>query len=115
MEHWFFIGIGGKNMAIERKLFSVKEKKVNVKANTKKVKRGFNPDLLQDAIVDGKFVGQINSEIIVDRFRNGKNTFSICTVKQLDDSGLIHTFDETLQQWFSFSVTDSPKIVKLMS
>lgn len=103
-------------MAIERKQFSEKsEKKKLEKIDHKKLKRGFKPDLLQDAIVDGKFIGQINSEIIVGRFRNGKNTFSICTVKQLDDSGLIHTFDETLQQWFSFSIIDSPKIVKLMS
>jgi hypothetical protein len=103
-------------MGVERKQFSEKlEKKKLEKVNTKKVKRGFNPESLNDAFVDGKFVGQINSEIIVSRFRNGKNTFSVCTVKQLDDSGLIHTFDETLQQWFSFSATDSPKIVKLVN
>ena len=102
-------------MAIERKQFVEKAKKKSTeKIDNKKVGRNFKPDSLPDAIVEGKFTGQVGSEIVVSRFRNGKNTFSVCTVKQLDESGLVHTFDETLQQWFVFSLTDHPKIIKLL-
>lgn len=102
-------------MAIERKQFVEKVKKKSAeKVDNKKVGRNFKPDSLPDAIVEGKFMGQVGSELIVSRFRNGKNTFSVCTVKQLDESGLVHTFDETLQQWFTFSLTDHPQVTKLL-
>jgi hypothetical protein len=103
-------------MTIERKQMQQKpEKKKVEKADTKKLKRGFKTDSLPDAIVDGKFVGEIGHEIVVSRFRNGKDTLSICTVKQVDEKGLVHTWDETLQQWFVFPVTESPKVTKLFS
>jgi hypothetical protein len=104
-------------MTIERKQFTVKatRKKEDKDVNTKKLKRNFKVDTLADAIVDGKFVGEIGHEIVVSRFRNGKDTLSICTVKQVDEKGLVHTWDETLQQWFVFPVTESPKVTKLFS
>jgi hypothetical protein len=103
-------------MTIERKQMQQKpEKKKVEKDDTKKLKRGFKTDSLPDAIVDGKFVGEIGHEIVVSRFRNGKDTLSICTVKQVDEKGLVHTWDETLQQWFVFPVTESPKVTKLFS
>lgn len=102
-------------MAIERKQFTEKvEKKKTDKVDVKKVKRGFKPDGLPDAIVENKLVAKIGTEIIVNRFRNGKESFHVCTIKQIDENGLIHTWDETIHQWFVFSVKDSPKVVKLM-
>ncbi|MBM3194137.1 MAG: hypothetical protein FJZ60_00050 [Chlamydiae bacterium] len=101
-------------MAIERKQLAEKvEKKKVDKVDVKKVKRSFKPDNLSNAIVEGKFVALVGSEIIVNRFRNGKESFHVCTVKQIDENGLIHTWDETIHQWFVFSVKDSPKVVKL--
>jgi len=111
---WCYIGSGEKNMTVERKQFTVKAtKKKEDNANTKKLKRGFKVESLVDAIVDGAFVGKIGGEIIVSRFRNGKDTLSICTVKEIDEKGLIHTWDETLQQWFVFPVKEAPKVTKL--
>lgn len=101
-------------MAIERKMMTVKpEKKKTEEVNTKKVKRGFKHDALADAIIDGKFAGAIGSEILVNRFRNGKESLHICTVKEIDNNGLLHAWDETLQQWFVFPVTQPPKVMKL--
>jgi len=101
-------------MAIERKQFTEKvEKKKIEKIETKKVKRGFKPDSLPDAIVEGKFVGTIGSEIIVSRFRNGREALHVCTVKEVSADGLLHSWDETLQQWFVFPVKEAPKVVKL--
>ena len=63
-------------MTIERKQFTQKqEKKKSEKVDTKKIKRGFKPESLPDAIVEGKFVGNVGSEIVVSRFRNGKTRF----------------------------------------
>jgi len=102
-------------MAIERKQLAEKVEKKRVdKVDVKKVKRGFNPDTLPDAIVEEKFQAAVGSEIIINRFRNGKESFHVCTVKQIDESGLIHTWDETIHQWCVFSVKDHPKIVKLL-
>lgn len=101
-------------MTVERKTLQQKpERKKEDNVNVKKLKRGFKVNELPDAIVDQKFVGQVGDEIVVERFRNGKNTFSVCTVKQVDEAGLIHTWDETLQQWFVFPSSQSPKTTKL--
>jgi hypothetical protein len=101
-------------MAVERKLYQqekVEKKKIEVEV--KKVKRGFKTDQLPDAFVDGNFIAKVGSEIIVSRYRNGKDTLSICTVKEIEDSGLIHTWDETLQQWFVFPISQPPKLTKI--
>jgi len=79
----------------------------------RKLSRSFKVNLLPDAIVEQKFVGQVGSELVVSRFRNGKETLSICVVKEIGESGFINTWDETLQQWFAFTVSGRPKLVKL--
>jgi len=101
-------------MGIERKQMQVKqEKKPKEKSDSRKLKKGFKVDSLSDAIVEGKFIGNVGNEIVVSRFRNGKNTLSICTIKQIDEKGLIHVWDETLQQWFVFPESQAPTITKL--
>lgn len=79
----------------------------------KKLSRSFKAHTLPDAIVEQKFIGQVGSEIVVSRFRNGKDTLSICLVKEVQESGFINTWDETLQQWFAFTIESAPKLVKL--
>ena len=90
---------------------AIKKRKTDI--DVKKVKRGFKPDTLQDAIVENKFIANIDSEIIVNHNRSGREYFHICTVKKIEESGLIYTWDETIHQWFVFSVSDHPKTVKL--
>ena len=103
-------------MTIERKQLTAKpEKKKAEKVDSKKLKRGFKTNNLPDAIVEGKFVGKVGSEIVVSRFRNGKETLSVCTVKEVDESGLIHAWDETIHQWFVFPMNQAPKVTKLYS
>ena len=104
-------------MAVERKQMQAKpeKKKNNDQSGHRKLRRGFKVETLPDAIVDGKCIAPLESELVVERFRNGKNMLCICTVKQLDESGLIHTWDETLQQWFVFPASEAPKTTKLFS
>jgi len=79
----------------------------------RKLSRSFKVNTLPDAIVDQKFLGKLGTELVVSRLRNGKQGYSICTVKEINESGFINTWDETLQQWFAFTIADSPKLVKL--
>jgi len=79
----------------------------------RKLSRSFKVNLLPDAIVEQKFVGQVGSELVVGRFRNGKETLSICVVKEIKEPGFINTWDETLQQWFAFTISERPALVKL--
>ena len=101
-------------MAIERKRIVEKpEKKKLDKVDTKKLKRGFKPDSLPEALVEGKFVGKVGDEIVVSRSRSGKKELHICTVKQIDESGLLHTWDETIHQWFVFPANEHPEVFKI--
>jgi len=100
---WRYIGNGEKNM--------VDKKKKDY--DGRKLSRAFKTASLPDAIVDGKFIGKVGTEIVVNRFRNGKESFHICTIKQIEESGLLHTWDETIQQWFVFPINEAPKLVKL--
>lgn len=99
---------------IERKKFSApKEKRQVSEIPLKKVKKGFNHEALNPAIVDGKFVANIEAELIVSRFRDGKNALHLCTVKSVNDDGLISLWDETLYQWYQVSVTAPPAVFKI--
>ncbi len=91
---------------------AIEKCKATIKPRAKKVK----PDFLPDALIEGNFAGQVGSKLVVSRLRSGKNTFSVCVVKQLEeDSGLIHTYDETIEQWFTFSTREPPDVVKLLT
>jgi len=93
----------------------VQEKPIKSQPNilTKKVKKSLKIDALPDAIVDGKFVGQIGTELITLRYRDGKEKSALVTVKQIDTDGLVHSWDETLHQWFLFSLKEPPKVLKI--
>lgn len=97
-----YIGNGEKSMA---------EKKIQ--QTGRKLSKSFKVNTLPDAIVEQKFIAPIGSEIILNRFRSGKDVFSICIVKEIQASGLINVWDDTNQQWFAFTIADSPKVVKL--
>lgn len=101
-------------MGIERKKIVTKEKKKEDKVDTsRKLKRGFNVSSLSDAIVEGKFLASVGSEVVVERLRNGRTILSICTVNEVTENGLVHTYDQTVEQFFTFSVEKSPRVVKL--
>lgn len=101
-------------MAIERKkLVEKAEKKKLEKVDTKKLRRGFKVESLPDALVEGTFVGKVGDEIVVSRNRGGKNELHVCTVKQIDETGLLHTWDETIHQWFVFPLKEHPDVFKI--
>jgi hypothetical protein len=99
---------------VKRKLIQEKvEKPKQPELELRKVKKGLDLSSLSDAIIEGKLIVPIGTELITERYRNGRNVAIICTVKQIDDDGLIHTWDETVQQWYIFNIKESPKILKI--
>jgi hypothetical protein len=69
---------------------------------------------LPDAVVDGKFIAKIDSELVIERTRSGKIVVCICVVKKIEDTGLVHVWDDSLGQWYAFSVLEPPKVVKVL-
>lgn len=93
----------------------LQEPKSKEKTQVKKLKKNFDVSALIDAFVDGELTCPLGSELILSRFRNGKEVLTICTVKSVQDNGLVHTWDESVQQWFIFSKLDPPKVAKVMA
>jgi hypothetical protein len=100
-------------MAIERKKVVQKQEVKKVISTGKKLKKNFNFAQLPDAIVDGKFICETGSKVIVERSKNGKNFLSICTIYEISDKGYVSTFDETIEQYFTFSLEQPPKVLKI--
>lgn len=76
----------------------------------KKVKFDFSK--AADAIVDGKFIIEMNQRVVVERVRNDKRQASVCIFKGVSPSGEVTMWDDTVSQFFSFSLKDPP-LVKL--
>jgi len=69
---------------------------------------------LSDAVVEGKLIAKIDSELVIERIRSGKTVACICVVKKIEDTGLVHVWDDTLGQWYAFNVLEPPKVVKVL-
>lgn len=84
-------------------------------AQPKKVKRGFDISKLPDLVIEGKLTAPVGSEVIMQRFRNGKNTLHTGYVHNFNEStGNIDIWDETVNQYYAYCVhTVSLPIVKV--
>lgn len=72
----------------------------------KRTKTKYDVSKLPEAIVDGKFLSKVNDRILVVKDIDGKKTQCTCLVKIVRDDR-IETWDETLQRWFSFKLSDN--------
>ena len=64
------------------------------------------------------FLGKVGMKLIIVRRLDGTKQQHKCTIKEITDKGAIHTWDETIEQWFSFEVSDLVKknlIAKILS
>lgn len=92
---------------VKRKIFQEKKQKpVSNAPAPKKARRGLDIDGLPDAIVEGRLVVPLGTEVYIPRLRSGRNTVSVCLIKSLAEDGLLQVWDETLAQWFSFKLDD---------
>jgi hypothetical protein len=96
---------------IKKILENKKEKKPRV-PRTKKIK--FDIINAPDAIVEGKLIVPPGTKVIIPRLKAGRESLSKCEIMKVDDDGVIHTWDETLNQWYLFRVTDNI-VVKIIA
>jgi hypothetical protein len=69
-------------------------------------KRSFS--LLEDAVKDGQFLGKLGTELVVEKFRDGKRMRTICLVKGINGTK-IDTYDLTIGHWFTFDCENLEK------
>ena len=70
---------------------------------------------LPDAIIGESFDVLPGSRFIIRISRSGKNVLCECAVKKVDENGIVHLWNETLEQWFAFSkkeAIDSKMFIK---
>lgn len=93
---------------IKKILDNKKEKKIRT-PRTKKIK--FDISKAPDAIVEGRLIVPFGTKVIIPRIKSGKESLSECVLMKIDDD-VVHAWDETLNQWYLFKVTDN-LIVKI--
>lgn len=89
-------------MVARKSLIEKPKKKDSEFVDERKVSSKLNVDSMDDAVVDGKFVGSVGDELIVVKPRDGKIQKSICTVKKIEGEE-VYTWDETKNQWYIFA------------
>ena len=98
---------------IKRKLQSnvePKEEKPRVRKKKIKVDMGSLPD----AIVDGKLVVPVKGRVFFERKMNGVTKIHEGTVSAVyEEKGVVELFDETVEQFYAFSLTQSVPVVKV--
>ena len=88
---------------IKKILDNRKEKKPRAQ-RVKKIK--FDIASAPDAIVEGKLIVPFGTKVIIPRTKSGKESLSECVLMKMDDD-VVHAWDETLNQWYLFKVTDN--------
>lgn len=70
---------------------------------------------LQNVIVEGKLAVPLETEIIVEKKRDGKVQRSLCIIKKIEEN-MVSAWDETNDQWYLFNpetVEKSGTIIKV--
>ena len=88
---------------IKKILDNKKEKKPRT-PRVKKIK--FDISKAPDAIVEGKLIVPFGTKVIIPRTKAGKESLSECVIMKMDDN-VVHAWDETLNQWYLFKVTEN--------
>lgn len=93
-------------MTIKRKEV-VKEKKE--RAPRKPRPRKIAAQILQDAVVEGKWTVSVGQDFLVSKKVSGKQTQSICTFKEMINEKTVNSWDKTLERWYAFNIDDLEK------
>ena len=96
-----------KNMQqqpIQKKQTTSRRKKVKVDLST-----------LPEAIVDGQFVVPPNSKVFFERTLSGTTKIHEGTVLKINENGVVDLFDDTIEQFYSFSLHQKLPNIKAAS
>jgi hypothetical protein len=81
---------------------------------TKKKPKKVKVELLPDALVDGKLIVPAGTKIYFERFfYGGKKKFHAGVIREITDKGMVHIWDETIEQFYAFSLHQKLPIVKI--
>jgi len=70
--------------------------------------------MLQDAVVDGKLLAVVGDKVYFERIApKGKMAVHEGIVKSVTDKGLVEIWDETIEQFYCFSLHQTIPVVKL--
>lgn len=90
-------------MTIKRKeVIREKKEKAMRRVRPKKV----NLQILQDAIIDGKWSVTIGQDFLVSRQASGRQIQSICTFNEMINEKTVNSWDKTLEHWYAFDIDD---------
>lgn len=76
-----------------------------------------NLDTLADVVDGENFLGKVGMKLIVVRTTGGKQGQHRCEIREISDKGLVLTWDEMVEQWYSFNISDVVKkavVVKML-
>lgn len=97
------------------KASQTKEKKPRA---PRKIKLKFKLETLPDVIDGDLFLGKVGMYLIIVRSSGGKQNQHKCEIREISEKGLVSTWDETAEQWYSFNISDvikSSLVVKMLS
>jgi len=86
---------------IKRKTFAEKEEKPRA-VRQKKLK--VDLDSMKAAVVDGAFVVPVKGKVYFERTLNGVKRIHEGHVTEVGEGGLVHVFDETVEQFYVFNI-----------
>lgn len=70
---------------------------------------------LPDAIVDGKFVVPVKGKVFFERTLSGTTKVHEGTVVKINENGVVDLFDDTVEQFYSFSLYQKLPNIKASS
>lgn len=95
---------------IKRKMMEQQEKTEKRAPRQKKVKVDLSK--LPDAIVDGKFVVPLKGKVFFERTLSGKTKIHEGLVSDINENGIVTLFDETVEQFYAFSLLQKLPVIK---
>lgn len=70
---------------------------------------------LRDVVVDGKLMAQVGDKVYFERIApRGKMTLHEGIIKGVTEKGLVEIWDETVEQFYSFSLHQSIPVIKMV-
>jgi len=71
-------------------------------------------DMLHDAVADGKLLATVGDKVYFERIApKGKIAVHEGIVKSVDEKGLVEIWDETIEQFYCFSLHQTIPVIKL--
>ncbi len=98
---------------IKRKINKIQQEiEEKPRKRQKKVKVDMNS--LSDAAIQGKLLAEIGSKVFFERIApKGKKVIHEGTIRSVDDKGMVEIWDETVEQFYAFSLNQKIPVVKM--